>query len=389
MNAFIEQLAESLRRDTFVQLVLSSPVRNVEPKVQKLSARPVALGDRRAIQLTRQEAARETHQNLDPSEAVLEIDGLFGTSFRHAHLFTTSADISAKLRASGKLKMSERPPTKTAATTEHNRRKTYLIPEGLPCPFLTEIGVMSPEGRVYAPKYDKFRQINRFLEFIEEIYDALPADGPLRVIDFGCGKSYLTFAIHHLLVSIHGREVELLGVDLKQDVIDHCQEIADRLKCRGLTFQTADVNDITPEGRVDLVVSLHACDTATDVALAKAIGWGAGAILSVPCCHHEFASKMEQSALPAIHAHGILNERFAELTTDAYRAQMLEARGYRAQVVEFIELEHTARNLLIRAVSRRNRKPAPGAQERADALAAQLGVADPTLASLLSDETAP
>ncbi|MHC4877210.1 MAG: class I SAM-dependent methyltransferase [Planctomycetota bacterium] len=390
MNEFVQQFSESVRDDSFIQLVLSSPVKDVEPTAHKVSARPVELSSGRAIQFTRHEPARETHQNFALPDAAAEVDRLFGTSFRHAHLFTTDADVMGKQRASGKLKVSRRAPTRQKpASVEHNRSKQHLIPDGVPCPFLIEIGVMSAAGRVRAAKYDKFRQVNRFLEFVEDVYPSLPPNGELRVIDFGCGKSYLTFAMHHLLAQKHGRKVQMLGVDLKQDVIDDCRGIAERLGCVGLEFKAADVADIQPPGPVDLVVSLHACDTATDVALARAVAWQSQAILSVPCCHHEFAAKMTRDVLLPIQQHGILRERFAELATDAYRAQMLEAHGYRAQVVEFIDLEHTARNLLIRAVRRPNDEASVTARTTANQLVEQLGINDPALAQLSDAITLP
>ena len=390
MNEFVQQFSECVQGGELIQLVLSSPVKNVEADVLKVFARPVELNSGPAIQFTRHESARETHQNLAPTEAAIEVERLFGSHFRHAHLFTKSADIKAKLRASGKLKLSRHAPTKTVASAEHNRSKQYLIQDGVPCPFLIEIGVMNSEGRVRAANYDKFRQVNRFLEFVEDVYSTLPSSGVLRIIDFGCGKSYLTFAMYHLLVQKHGRKVEMLGVDLKQDVINDCRRIAEQLGCDGLEFKAAHVADIEPAGPVDLVVSLHACDTATDVALARAVAWQARAILSVPCCHHEFASKMSSDLLPPIQRHGILRERFAELATDAYRAQMLEASSYKTQVVEFIDLEHTARNLLIRAVRRSGNQTvgaadiaAANARTAANEFAAQLGVSQPVLDALL------
>ncbi len=390
MNEFVQQFSESVRDDSFIQLVLSSPVKDIEPDTHKVSARPIELSSGCSIQFTRHEASRETHQNFAPSDATTEVERLFGTSFRHAHLFTTSADVMAKQKASGKLKLSRRTPSKQKPqSVEHNRSKQYLIPEGVPCPFLIEIGVMNAEGRVRASKYDKFRQVNRFLEFVEDVYSSLPQNGVLRVVDFGCGKSYLTFAMHHLLVQKHGRKVQMLGVDLKQDVIDDCRGIAERLECDGLEFIAANVEDIEPPGPVDLVVSLHACDTATDIALGRAVAWQAKAILSVPCCHHEFASKMNRDVLPPVQQHGILRERFAEIATDAYRAQMLEASGYRAQVVEFIDLEHTARNLLIRAVRRPNGEASADARNNANKLTEQLGINDPVLSQLLGKQLEP
>ena len=383
MNEFIQAFAQSIDEDEFIQLVLSSPIKTVEPTVSKVTIRGVELNSGYALQFTRHDGPQEFHENLGSKPAVDRVMALFGHHFRHAHLFTASADVTAKQKASGKLKMVSFPPTKQPSTLTHNRKKQYLIPEGEPCAFLEAIGVMNHEGRVYAPKFDKFRQVNRFLEFVQDVYATLPKEGTLRIIDFGCGKSYLTFAMHHLLVEIHHRDVEMTGIDLKQSVIEDCQAIAQRLNCEGLTFKAADITEIEPAGSVDLVVSLHACDTATDVALARAVTWQAQAILSAPCCHHEFASKMNHDVLPSLHGHGILHERFAELATDAYRSQMLEACGYRSQVVEFVDIEHTARNLLIKAVRNRGATRSPKLRASADKMAAELGISEPTLARLI------
>ena len=195
----------------------------------------------------------------------------------------------------------------------------------------------------------------------------------------------LRIPIHHLLVHVYERDVRILGIDLKTSVIEECQLIARRLGCDGLEFRAADITDIEPDGPVDLVVSLHACDTATDVALARAVTWKAKTILSVPCCHHEFAAQMNHELLPSVHGHGILHERFAELTTDAYRSQMLESCGYRSQVMEFIDLEHTPRNILIRALRKPNARRDHELRSAADAMVKQLGVQSPTLAKLMDE----
>ncbi len=386
MNEFIGRFAHSLEANEFIQLVLSSPIKTVEPKITKISVRGVELKSGYVLQFTRFDGAQELHENLNTEAALTMVGRLFGQHFRHAHLFTASEDVSAKQKASGKLKMLSAKPSKKRSSNAHNRKKQYLIPEGEPCAFLAAIGVMNAEGHVYAPKFDKFKQINRFLEFVDDVYKSLPARGPLRVIDFGCGKSYLTFAIHHLLVNVYQRDVHILGIDLKQTVIEDCQGIARRLGCAGLEFRAGDIADLEPEGGVDLVVSLHACDTATDVVLARAVTWQSKVILSAPCCHHEFASKMDRCVLPAVHGHGILHERFAELTTDAYRSQMLEACGYRSQVIEFVDLEHTARNLLIRAVRRSTHQTDPTLRLKADEMVSQLGIADPILAQLIDTQ---
>ena len=285
------------------------------------------------------------------------------------------------------MKFKRQPPTKSPIETRHNRSKQYLIPDGTPCPFLIETGVMSDDGHVRKSKYDKFRQINRFLEFVEDVYGALPADGTLRVVDFGCGKSYLTFALHHLLTVIHQRDVAIIGLDLKQDVVEHCNATAAKLGCLGLRFVAGDMASFSPENGVDLSVSLHACDTATDVALARAVAWQASVILSVPCCHHELAATIARTALAPVQRFGILHERLAEAATDGLRATLLELAGYRSQVLEFISTEHTPKNLLIRATRRES--PADTTALAADYEAAKrlLGIDSFELERLLIQRT--
>jgi SAM-dependent methyltransferase len=275
-----------------------------------------------------------------------------------------------------------RPPTRATLSREHDRRKRYLLEEGTPVPFLVELGVMTPEGRVRRSRYDKFRQINRFLELVDDAVPSLQPEGTLRIVDFGCGKSYLTFAIHHLLTAVRGREVEIVGLDLKDDVIASCAALAERSGAAGLRFQRGEIATFDAVGAVDLVVSLHACDTATDEALAQAVRWQADAILAVPCCQKEAYRQLESSLLAPLLRHGLAKERFAALVTDALRAQLLELAGYHAQLVEFVALEHTAKNVLIRAVKG---KPAGAEARRAyEALRDALGL-EPTLEGLLAN----
>jgi len=276
---------------------------------------------------------------------------LISSQFRRGHLFTSEFDFTVKVKASGKVRAHQFPPSKQKPdSTEHNRQKQYLIADGTRCGFLEEIGVMTADGNVRKQKFDKFRQINRYLEFVEDVYESFPKTGPIRVVDFGCGKSYLTFALHHLLNRIHGRKVDIVGLDLKTEVVEHCNEIAGKLNCDGLRFESGDMAGYSPLESVDLSVSLHACDTATDVALARAVEWNAKVIFAVPCCHHEVASKLKTDFLSPIMRRGILKERFAEMLTDSLRAELLEGCGYRTQVLEFISLEHTPKNILIRAI---------------------------------------
>ncbi len=295
---------------------------------------------------------RETHENLDAEATGRRIRELLGSTFGCAHVFTIEADWEASVTGDGRLRVRSGPPSRRSVPLEHNRAKAHLLPENEPTPFLVEIGVMTPAGKVKAAKQSKFRQINRFLELVNDVIPDLPAQGTLRVVDFGSGKSYLTFALYHLLTRVQARSVHILGLDRRADVIADCQRIARKLGCPGLEFRVGEIGDERQDGTVDLAVSLHACDTATDDALARAVAWRAAVILAVPCCQHELARKIRMPELAPLHHQGILHAQFASLATDALRAQALEACGYKTQVVEFIELEHTAKNLLLRAVRR-------------------------------------
>lgn len=235
---------------------------------------------------------------------------------------------------------------------EHNRVKRYFLEDGEPVDFLVALGVQTPEGKVVKAKYHKFKQINRYLEMVEDILSSIDREDTIRIIDFGCGKSYLTFALYYYLKIKHNKDVEIIGLDLKKDVIEDCNRLKDRLGYRGLRFLQGDIRDYENTERVDMVVSLHACDTATDYAIAKAVGWDASVILTVPCCQHEVNRQIRCPQLDGVLQYSIIKERMSALITDAYRADCLEAVGYETQILEFIELEHTPKNLLIRAVKK-------------------------------------
>ena len=356
MDDFTLRLAESVRDGECLLLVLSGKRRDSIEAADKVTLRPVVLKGTPQYQLALRIGTQETHENLAPRDAAERVGRLFPAAFEHAHLFATEADYEARMMRDGSIRVRRKPPSRVAKSAgTHDRTKQYLIPENVPNAFLAEIGVMTPDGKVRAQKTKKFRQINRFLELVNDVVADLAPSGPLHVVDFGCGKSSLTFAIHHLLTTVHGRDVQIIGLDRNPHVIAECTRIAGRLGCAGLEFRQGDIAQYDPPARVDLAVSLHACDTATDDAITKAIGWQADVILAVPCCQHELAAKMQSPPLALIEEHGILKERFAALATDALRAKMLEAHGYRTQVVEFIEMEHTPKNVLLRAVRRKER----------------------------------
>ena len=226
----------------------------------------------------------------------------------------------------------------------------------IPVPFLQDLGVMTQDGKIVHAKFDKFRQINRFLEFIEDILPELDKGRELTILDFGCGKSYLTFAMYYYLHELKEYDIRIIGLDLKKDVIRHCNELSEKYGYEKLRFLEGDIADYTGVNKVDMVVTLHACDTATDYALAKAVGWDAKVILSVPCCQHELNRQIKNEILEPILKYGLLKERMAALITDGLRAQYLEREGYEAQILEFIDMEHTPKNILIRAVKKRHAK---------------------------------
>lgn len=234
----------------------------------------------------------------------------------------------------------------------HNRKKNYIINEDEPCDFLIALGVMDANGKVKKSRYDKFRQLNRYLEIIQSSVNALNKEEKIRIIDFGCGKAYLTFALYYYLVNILDLNVEIIGLDLKEDVIKFCNKLKEDLGYNGLRFEIGNIEKYVSESPVHMVISLHACDTATDAALAKAVGWESEVILAVPCCQHELFPQLKTDHLSVLERHGTLKERLASLTTDAVRASAMEIMGYDTDIFEFIDMAHTPKNLMIRCIKR-------------------------------------
>ena len=315
-----------------------------------------------------------------------------GLHFKHCVQRTENTEIVLLANKKGKITQIERPlihGTICNVEKANDRKKNYFIAEGMHVPFLIALGVMTSNGKIVKSKYDKFRQVNRFLEFIDDVLPSLQ-NRPLRIVDFGCGKSYLTFAVQYFLSELQHIDAEIIGLDLKESVVNDCNRLARQLCCTNLHFQTGDIANYRSEVPPDMVISLHACDTATDYALSYAVQSGAKVILSVPCCQHELnvqLSKYKNSgiAFAPFMRYGLLQERFAALATDALRAEILEQSGYSTQVLEFIDMEHTAKNILLRAVRRvqPDLQAKVSAKARADALLQALG-ARPLLADLQS-----
>ena len=292
------------------------------------------------------------HENIPPEKLAEYLGKTAVGQYLQVNAWDDAAEHIYLCSKKGKVTYKTKKNVQTAAKASgsHNRKKQYILEEGTPIEPLVDMGVFTPEGKVVRTMYDKFRQINRFLEFIEDILPKLDKTRENVIIDFGCGKSYLTFAMYYYLHEMKGYPIRIIGLDLKKDVISHCGKLAEHYGYDNLKFYHGDIASYEGVDHVDMVVTLHACDTATDYALEKAVRWGAKVILSVPCCQHELNKQMKNDLLSPVLHYGILKERMAALITDGLRAQILEANGYRTQILEFIDMAHTPKNLLIRAV---------------------------------------
>lgn len=347
----ITQLLDICISDKLIDMVISGQKNKSEDKAVKVRIRPVILKNEIEYQASEFVGRKVLHSNHSAADVKKIIDYMT-EDFKQAQINMTDAaatilsskskTLTCKYKKAGQLKVQR--------DLSHNRTKKYIIQEGKPVAFMIDLGVMGQDGKIIRTRYDKFRQINRFLEYIEDILPKLDKERELTIIDFGCGKSYLTFAMYYYLKELKGYNIRIIGLDLKADVIEHCNELRTRYGYDKLDFYVGDIATYKDVDKVDMVVTLHACDIATDYALAKAVKWGAEVILSVPCCQHEANRTIKSDILSPVMDYGILKERMAAIVTDAARAKLLTANGYDTQILEFIDMEHTPKNLLIRAV---------------------------------------
>lgn len=384
----IEQLLNTYINEQLHRIILSNAQNSEGPS--KVRIRPVMMKGHLMYQCTETHGPKEIHKNYEKEEIVSYICALMEHDFRQLQL--EAEEVNGSVLVSKKGKATVKCKKKAVDTSEnkkvsleHNRRKKYILEAEKPIPFLVDLGVMSDSGKIINSKYDKFRQMNRYLEFIEDILPRLPKDREVTIIDFGCGKSYLTFAMYYYLREQKQYDVNIIGLDLKTDVIQHCNELAKKYKFEKLHFYQGDIANYEGVTHVDMVVTLHACDTATDFALAKAVGWGAEVILSVPCCQHEVNKQIKNEMLSPILKYGILKERMSALITDGLRGQMLEDMGYKVDILEFIDMEHTPKNLLIRAVKRGDKRQSEP-DKSVKACMEKLAIT-PTLERLLYEKT--
>ena len=302
------------------------------------------------------------HENMNKEELEAKLLEMVANNYKQLSAWSETTTYDLKISKKGKIFLGKKKGDNAKlANKSHNREKNYILKEGMIIQPLIDLGVFTKEGKVVNSKYDKYKQINRFIEIID---DEIKKNDykELTVLDFGCGKSYLTFVLYYYFTQIKNIDVKMIGLDLKADVIKKCNEIAERYNYKNLKFELGDINGYKYNNKVDMVITLHACDTATDYALYNAIKWNSKMIFSVPCCQHEFNHQMKPESLSILSNYGIVQERVAALMTDASRANLLECAGYKTQLLEFIDIAHSPKNILIRASKSNISKSVPKSQ---------------------------
>lgn len=357
----VGQLLSEALDENLKQIIISNPRKKGSSdggclSASKIKIRPVKMADELKFQESRFVGTQVFHANFDKPKLTDIILEEMKDSYGQLELETSCLKATVLVSKKGtvtvkkkKLQVGNPEPTNEKLLA-HNRQKQYILKEGIPVPFLIDLGVQTKDGKIVKSKYDKFRQINRFLEFIEDVLPALPRDRKVSILDFGCGKSYLTFAMYYYLKVLNHYDIDVIGLDLKKDVIRKCNDLRDKYGYEGLQFLEGDIRGYNEKEEVDMVVTLHACDTATDYAIAKAIAWNAKVILSVPCCQHELNAQIDCKELAPVLKYGLIKERMAALLTDGIRANLMEIYGYDTQVLEFIDMSHTPKNILLRGV---------------------------------------
>lgn len=380
MKTLQEFLEEQISEDLILAVLSGCRKKDMPARVR---IRPVELKGKICYQASSTVGQKVFHSNYTREEILSYIEQSLAGDYSQLQAQGRCADGSVLVSKKGRQTIKEKTHAvkKAARILSHNRVKQYILPEGRPVPFLVDLGVMSPEGKVHDSAYDKYKQINRFLEFIEDILPKLSREREITILDFGCGKSYLTFAMYYFLRELRGYDVNIIGLDLKEDVIENCSRLAESYGYDKLHFLQGDIAGYEGLHKVDMVVTLHACDRATDYALAKAVEWDADVILSVPCCQHELNEKINSELLEPVLKYGLLKERISALLTDGIRANLLESRGYSTQILEFIDMEHTPKNLLIRAVKNGKKQNTEALKTMTEAINGEL-----TLERLLTDK---
>lgn len=344
----LKEFLNNIFADTPIKTVISKPA-----KKSATYKKIIIENKEKYYQVAKYTEKQVFHENLNVDEVISFCENILQEDYRQLNSFSNTHEHMLMLSKKGKpsYKKKQLPTACTHTTSQHNRQKNYIIQEGSDVPPLIDMGVFTKEGKVVRTMYDKFKQINRFIEIIDDAVKDLKKE-TINIIDFGCGKSYLTFVVYYYFAVLKNKKVNIVGLDLKEDVIKKCNASAEKYGYDGLKFELGDINGYKCDFDVDIVITLHACDTATDYALFNAISWNAKMIFSVPCCQHELNSQIKTENLSLFTNYGIIQERFSALTTDAIRGNLLECCGYKTQLLEFVDFAHTPKNILIRAVKK-------------------------------------
>jgi SAM-dependent methyltransferase len=356
MEELLSQLKQYINEHLY-QVIISNP-RNAN-QILKIKIRPVLIKNELLFQVNSYIGKQVFHENLKQSDLLAKIEVWMNEDFRQLELESKEVKLTALISKKGNCTVKTKKHANTDSSESipldyflHNRKKNYLLEEGKPIAFLQKLGILTAEGKIVQSKYDKWKQINRYLEFVEDVIDQFDKTETIRIVDFGCGKSYLTFVLYYYLKEVKGFQIEVTGLDLKKEVIEHCNQLAEEFSFTHLKFLHGDIASFEDSHPISMVVSLHACDTATDYALKKAVDWGAKVIFAVPCCQHEVNNQIQNELLAPFLKYGLLKERMSALITDGIRANLLEEAGYDTQVLEFVDTTHTPKNILLRGIKR-------------------------------------
>lgn len=344
----LKSAISEITKEDIIKVVISNKM-NKDVKYKKIVFALKEKGNKEYYQIEKYTDKQVFHENIEKGVLEEKVLECLENNYKQLTAWSDEATLDLKISKKGKILLNKKKSdNKKLAKKEHNKEKNYILKEGMIIEPLIDLGVFTKEGKVVNSKYDKYKQINRFVEIIDdEIKKNDYKD--LTILDFGCGKSYLTFVLYYYFVKIKKINVKMIGLDLKEDVIKKCNDISKRYNYENLHFELGDINGFKYNNKVDMVITLHACDTATDYALYNAVKWNTKMIFSVPCCQHEFNHQMKTDDFSILTKYGIVKERIAALMTDSVRANLLEAVGYKTQLLEFIDIAHSPKNILIRA----------------------------------------
>lgn len=379
------KIINEICKDNIIKIVISNK-KNKEIKYNKIVFQLKEKNNKEYYQVEKFTDKQVFHENIEVKDLNDRVLEYMKEDFKQLNAWSANTTYDVKISKKGKVFLGKKKSNNENIVIKgHNKEKNYILKEGMLIQPLIDLGVFTKEGKVVNSKYDKYKQINRFIEIVDDEIKKNNYE-ELTILDFGCGKSYLTFVLYYYFVEIKKINVKMIGLDLKEDVIKKCNEIAKKYKFDNLHFELGDINGFKYNNKVDMVITLHACDTATDYALYNAIKWNAKMIFSVPCCQHEFNHQMKAENLDILNKYGIIQERVAALMTDSVRGNLLECVGYKTQLLEFIDISHSPKNILIRASkSNLSKSKKEKSLQQVKALMKEFNF-DPTLYNLLKND---